>query len=178
MLTDDLGRRVLIDSLRAQVPVGDIAVAVEHKDRVVGDALDDRAKAPFAFHKRLLCFAALSNALLERGLNPLSLLDLSVQHFGGLLERRTALVQRLLQVVIRPPQIFLGAATDGDVLYDGHEMARGTVAVENGDDVAADPQARPVRQQVSFLNGKSFPSFEGTGKQIAHVGLVGRIVRS
>ena len=91
-----------MDALRAHVPVGDIAVAVEHEDRVVGDALDHHAKAPFAFHERLLRLAALGDVVLERCLDPFSLLDLGVQHLGGLLEGRAALVERLLQVVIGP----------------------------------------------------------------------------
>ena len=88
MLADDFRRRVLVDALRAHVPVGDVAVLVEHEDRVVGDALDDHPKAPFAFHQRLLRLAALGDVVLERGLDPLPLLDLGVQKFGGLGETR------------------------------------------------------------------------------------------
>ena len=83
VLADDLGRRVLVDALRAHVPVGDVAVRVEHEDRVVGDALDHHAKAPFAFHQRLLRLAALGDVVLERVLDPFALLDLGVQHLGG-----------------------------------------------------------------------------------------------
>ena len=88
MLADDLGRRVLVDALRARVPVGDVAVRIEHEDRVVGDALDEQPKAPFAFHQRLLRLAALGDVVLERGFDALSLLDLGVQHLVGLFERR------------------------------------------------------------------------------------------
>src|SRR6185312_10682019 len=38
MLADDFVGGVALDTLRAGIPIADIAVAVEHADRVVGDA--------------------------------------------------------------------------------------------------------------------------------------------
>ena len=79
MLADDFGRRVLVDALRAHVPVGDVAVRIEHEDRIIGDALNDHPKAPLAFHQRFLRLAALGDVVLERGLDALPLLDLGMQ---------------------------------------------------------------------------------------------------
>src|SRR5690242_264758 len=42
---DDLVGGVLVDALGAGVPRGDAPVGVEHEDGVVGDAVDDAAKA-------------------------------------------------------------------------------------------------------------------------------------
>src|SRR5262249_47216184 len=76
VLSDDFGGGILVDSLRAHVPIGDGAVAVEHEDSVVRDALSDGAKPPFDLHQRLLLLAALGDAVLERGFDPLALIDL------------------------------------------------------------------------------------------------------
>ena len=90
VLADDFRRRVLVDALRTHVPVGDVSVPVEHEDRVVGDALDDHPKAPFAFHERLLRLAALGDVVLERGLDALPLLDLGCRTSVAFLRSRCA----------------------------------------------------------------------------------------
>ena len=101
MLPDDFRRGVLVNALRPHVPVGDATAAVEHEDRVVGDALDDRPKAPFALHQRLLRLAALGDVVLERGFDALALLDLGMKDLGRLLEGHGAFRDRLAQVVMR-----------------------------------------------------------------------------
>src|SRR6266478_2394969 len=101
VLPDDFRRGVLVNSLRPHVPVGDVAAAVEHEDRVIGDALDDGPKAPFALQQRLLRLAALGDVVLERGFDALALLDLRIKDLGGLLEGRGAFLDCFLQVVMR-----------------------------------------------------------------------------
>jgi hypothetical protein len=122
-----------------------------------------------------LRLAPLGDVVLERRLDPFSLLDLGVQHLGGLLKGRAALVERLLQVVVGPSQILLGAAAGGDVLNDRHKVTHGTLVVENGDDIAADPQARTVGLHAPGLDGESLADVGGTGEQVAQVRLVGGI---
>ena len=110
VLADDFRRRVLVDALRAHVPVGDVAVAIEHEDRVIGDALDDHAKAPLAFDQRLLRLAPLGDVVLAARLRRACVCSISVCSTSlACLEGRGALFQRLLQVVMRALQIFLGA---------------------------------------------------------------------
>jgi hypothetical protein len=60
MLADDLCARVLMDAPSARIPVGDIAVGIEHEDGVIGDALNEQPKSPFTFHECLLRLAALT----------------------------------------------------------------------------------------------------------------------
>src|SRR5262249_39205683 len=103
MLPDNFRRGVLVNALRPHVPVGDVTAAVEHEDRVIGDALDDRAKAPFPLHQRLLRLAALGDVVLERGFDALALLDLGMKDLARLLEGHGAFRDRLLQFVTRAP---------------------------------------------------------------------------
>ncbi|MEO8524359.1 MAG: hypothetical protein ABI460_06545 [Caldimonas sp.] len=48
MLPDDVCCRVALDALRTDVPGGDLAVDVEHEDRIFGHAFDEQAKPLFA----------------------------------------------------------------------------------------------------------------------------------
>ena len=49
MLADDLVGAVALDALGAGIPVRDLALRVEHVDRVVGDALHQQAEPLLAF---------------------------------------------------------------------------------------------------------------------------------
>ena len=46
-----------------------------------------------------------------------------LQDFAGVLKRRGTFVERLLQIVVRVLEIFLGLAAVGHVLRHRHEMA-------------------------------------------------------
>ena len=105
------------------------AVRVEHEDRVIGDALDDHPKAPFAFHQRLLRLAALGDVVPERVLDAFLLLDLGLQDIAGVLERSRCAHRPCAAVVVRALQILLGVAAVGDVLRDRHEVAHRAVLV-------------------------------------------------
>ena len=59
VLADDLVGAVALDALGAGVPGRDVAVGVEHEDRVVLDALDQQAEALLALPQRLLVLAPL-----------------------------------------------------------------------------------------------------------------------
>ena len=174
VLSDDLRRSVLVNALRAHVPIRDVTAAVEHEDRVVGDALNHRAKTPLALHQRLLRLAALGDVLLERGFDPLALLDLGVQDLCRVLEARGTFFERLLQVVVRALKIFRGAAALGDVLRDHHEMPHGTAVVGNGRDVVAHPPARAVGHHMSAFEGKSF---SGADRVLDQIGQVRQVIR-
>src|SRR3954463_12180599 len=137
MLADDFRRRVLVDALRTHVPVGDVAVLVEHEDRVVGNALDDHPKAPFAFHQRLLRLAALGNVMVERGLDPFPLLDFGIQKLGGLGETCGPFLRRFPHVIMRTLQTFFGPATGGDILHHTHEVAHRAALMGGGGDAVA-----------------------------------------
>ena len=67
MLADDLGGFVALDALRAAVPGGDVAVGIEHEDRVVADALDEQAKALLALPQGFLVRAALGQVARDLG---------------------------------------------------------------------------------------------------------------
>src|SRR6185437_954208 len=54
MLADDFVGGVALDTLRAGIPIADIAVAIEHADRVVGDAFDQQSELALAF-EQLVC---------------------------------------------------------------------------------------------------------------------------
>src|SRR5262249_11901312 len=172
MLPDDFHRGVLVNALRPHVPVGDVTVAVEHEDRVVGDALDDRPKSPLALHQRLLRLAALGDVVLERGFDALALLDLGMNDLGRLLESYGAFRDRLAQVVMRALYILLGAATAGNVLRDHHEVMHGAAAIGDGRHVIADPQARAIGQHVSRFDGESLSAADGSAHEIADVGQI------
>src|SRR5262249_26706037 len=116
MLPDDFPRGVLVNALCPHVPVGDLTAAVEHENRVIRYALDDRAEAPFGLPQRLLRLAALGDVVLERRFDALALLDLTMKDRGRLLEGRGAFLDRFLQLVMRALQILFGAATVGHLL--------------------------------------------------------------
>src|SRR5712691_13227075 len=52
MLADDLAGCISLDALRTRIPFDDIAVRVQHVNRVVGDALDEEAKSLIALVPR------------------------------------------------------------------------------------------------------------------------------
>src|SRR5215475_2876071 len=54
MLSDDLGGLVTLDVLCACVPARHAAVAIEHEDRIVGDALDQQAEIRFTLARLAL----------------------------------------------------------------------------------------------------------------------------
>src|SRR6185312_17171530 len=47
MLADDFFRRVALDALRARIPAADLAVRIEHEDRVVRHALYQQTELLF-----------------------------------------------------------------------------------------------------------------------------------
>jgi hypothetical protein len=59
MPPEHLALGVALNALRARVPARDLALGREHVDRVVGDALNEEAKAPLAFAPARLDRAAL-----------------------------------------------------------------------------------------------------------------------
>ena len=67
MLADDLVGRVALDPLGPGVPGGDVAVGVEHEDRVVPDALDQEPEALLALAQRLLGLLALRQVARDLG---------------------------------------------------------------------------------------------------------------
>ena len=170
VLADDFRRRVLVDALRAHVPVGDVAVLIEHEDRVIGDALDDHAKAPLAFDQRLLRLAALGDVVSQRHLDAFPLVDLGVEHIAGGLEGRGPLVQRFLQLVMRALQVLLGLATGGDVLRDCHEVTHRAALVGHGRHVGPHPASRAVGQDVPGLGDEAFAGLDGVSEQIDDMG--------
>src|SRR3984893_14047573 len=172
MLTDDFRRGVLVNTLRPHVPVGDGTAAVEHENRVIGDALDDRAKAPFALHQRFLRLSGLGDVVLERRFDALALLDLAMKDLGLLLEGRRAFLDRFLQLVMRALQILFGAATVGYVLRDHHEVTHGAAAIRDSRHAVADPQARTVGQHISRLDDKSLSGVGCLPDEAAQVGQV------
>ncbi len=68
MLADGLVREVALDPLRAQVPVAHAAVAVEHVDGVVGDALHQQPELFLAFLEDLLGGLALGQVPRDLGI--------------------------------------------------------------------------------------------------------------
>ena len=86
VLPDDFGGGILVNALRAHIPIGDVTVPVEHENGVIGDALNDGAEAPFALHQRFLRLAPLGDVVLERGFEALALLGLAVQELARLRE--------------------------------------------------------------------------------------------
>src|SRR5262249_32575309 len=151
VLSDDFHGRVLQNALSTRVPVGDVAIRVEHEHRVIGDALNKEPKAPFAFHERYLCLAALEDLVLKRGFDTFPLLALGLNDRAGLLEIHCALMERLPQLLVRTLQILLGIAAGGDILGDCHEVAHGTPLIDDGRDVAPDPYARAIRPRTLVL---------------------------
>src|SRR6202022_3300526 len=51
MLADDFLGFVSLDPLRARVPVGDASLGIEHIDRVVGDAVNQKPEVALAFEE-------------------------------------------------------------------------------------------------------------------------------
>src|SRR5262249_46708739 len=169
VLSDNLRRAVLVDALPAHIPIGDVTAAVEHEDRVIGDALNHRAKTPFAFHERLLRLAALGDVVFERGFGPLALLDLGVQDLGRVLEGGAAFLERLLQFIMRALELFFGAAALGDVLRHHHEMPGDAARIGDGRNVVAGPTARAVRQHMPCFEDKSFAGVDRLPDHIAQL---------
>ena len=68
MLADDLVGRIALDTLRARIPVGHMPLGVEHVERMVADALDERPEALLAFEKGplVLALAVMSRVILAK----------------------------------------------------------------------------------------------------------------
>src|SRR5262249_52313168 len=113
VLSDDFGGGILVNALRAHIPIGDVTAAVEHENRVIGDPLSDCMETPFALQQRLLRLAPLCDVVLERGFDPLALLGLAVQKLARLRKTRGTLFERLLQVVMGLLEAVVGEAALG-----------------------------------------------------------------
>ena len=175
VLSDNFGRGILMDSLRAHVPIGDGAAAVEHEDRVVRDALNDGAKPPFALHQRLLRLAALGDVVLERGFDPLALIDLDAQGLARVGKPRAAFTERVPQVVVRALEVFRGAAAVGHVLRHEHEMVHGAARIGDDREVVAHPAARAVGEHVPRLERKPLGGVKRMPHRIGELRQVGGV---
>ncbi len=66
-MTGDLRFLIALDALRTGIPVGDIALRVEHIDGVIGNALHQKTKALLTFLKRLFRLTALGEVAGDLG---------------------------------------------------------------------------------------------------------------
>ena len=152
MLADDLVRRILVDPLRAGVPVGHAPVGIEHEDRVIGDALNQQPEAPLAVARAPLCAARRwAMSCLSAASTRLLCVDLGIQGLVGLAQLRRALVHHALQVVIGAAQLCSATRRARDVLRDHDEMTHRAAGIEDGRDTVLDPHARVAGQHVADL---------------------------
>src|SRR5829696_8633014 len=110
-----------MDALRASVPIGHLPVRVEHKNRIIGDALNKQPEAPFAFGERSLYRAPLGDVAFKCSFNTGSMFDFRVEGVVDLAQLHRALVYPPLQVLISLAKFTLRETTSGDILNHQHE---------------------------------------------------------
>src|SRR5665213_2539411 len=67
MPADDFLRKIALDTLRTEIPVGDVALGIEHVNGVVGDALHQEPELLFAEPQHPLGFFALGEIARDLG---------------------------------------------------------------------------------------------------------------
>src|SRR5262249_27110590 len=142
VLAQDLSGGIAVEALGPRVPAGHDAAGIEHEEGVVGDALDQHAKATLALEERTLPFHALGDV--ARDLGEADQLAVIVQdrlqdrigpEAAAVLAHAPAF-GLMARVVARRRQIPLGD-TVGPIL--GREEPRIMLADDLGGAIALDP---------------------------------------
>src|SRR5215203_822534 len=132
---------MLVNALRPSVPVGHPSLRIEHKNRIIGDALNKQPEAPFAFRERSLHRTPFGDIAFECSFNTVSMLDLTSKGVIDPAQLQCALVYPPLQVLISSAKFMLRDTTGRDILDHQHEIPNRATRIENSRDTVPDPNA-------------------------------------